>query len=172
MSVDEFVGISPEELAQIIFNAEPKPIQSIGLLTEQSNSNLQDLFEMLITILLEGLETVAGNLSTADLSKLTTEHLESLNPWIQSLGFNLHVAQYNFQTDLEHYKDYYCKILVRDKLYANYFNFKNIEKNYHFQLNGVVLEKVGELSNIEEFHTALILDNTVFKIWFTKIAKN
>lgn len=169
MSVDDFVGISPEELAEIIFNAEPKPVQSIGLFTDQSNSNLQDLFEMLVTVLMEGLETIVGDLSTADLSKLTTEHLEALNPWIQSLGFTLHSEQYNFQTDQEQYKDYYCKTLVKDELYANYFNFKNLEKNYHFQLNGSVLEKIEEKNSIEEFHTALILDKIVFKIWFTEI---
>lgn len=167
VDLDELEDYSPENIAAALFNQEPKDPLTCRLVAESDIVDSVWLFELLITIFMEGMEIIIGDLSIADLKNLSMQHIIALNPWFHSLGFNISVDIWNKGEDLEEYKDYYCKIIVKDKINEIIFEHKNVDKNYHFLLNGPCLKANKEKTNVKDLYAILINnDNTVFKINF------
>ncbi|QKF93964.1 hypothetical protein QKU48_gp0506 [Fadolivirus algeromassiliense] len=160
--VEEF---TPEGIAYNIFTSEPKQPCSCQLVSDETTVDITYLFEILLIILMEGLELFTGDLSKANLNELTTNHISSLNPWFRSLGFNIKVTEYT-TTDTDLFNKQYCKIVVKDKLQEMFFKMKGIEKNYHFLLNGDNLEENKQKTNLKDLHTICIIKDKVFKISF------
>ena len=123
------------------------------------------IFEILVIILMEGLETLSGDLSKADLTNLSIDHLIMLTPWFKSLGFSMKVDTFPSQ-EKDSFSGYYCKILVRDKINEVIFSMRDIVKNYHFFLNGDCLEENKQKKKLNELHSIFINGDTVYKISF------
>ena len=91
----DLVDCSPEMIAHQLFTKEPKDPCSHQIIAYDSGSDLTYIFEILITILLEGLNILTGGLTDADLSGFNQEHIIGLNPWFNSLGFKIIVTTKN-----------------------------------------------------------------------------
>lgn len=160
---NELEDYTPEAIAHTLFSSDPKPPCSCQIISQEEATDLTYIFEILMTIFIEGLEILAGDLSKANLDNLTEEHVSALNPWFESLGFNINVNTHPRHLH-EAYKGYYCKIMIKDKQQEALFNFKNIDKNYHFFINGDYLEENKLKGNIEDLHAIFIVNDTVFRL--------
>jgi len=173
IDTDTLNDLTPEEIAQVLFAQDPKDPFSYQIVAEKELADSLYIFEILMIILMEGLDILTGDLSKADLKYLTCEHLLAFNPWFHSLCFTMKsVEQYELKKDELIYKDYYCKVVPKDKLHEVFFTMKNIEKNYHFFLNGEILQKDNKDTELNELHSVLLVDNTVFKITFDFLTNN
>ena len=159
---------TPEAIAEALFNQEPKDALTCRIVTESEGMDATYIFELLITILLEGMEIIIGDLSKADLSNLTDMHISGLNPWFHSLGFFITVDTFdkNEEDDEEEYDEYYCKVMIKSKLNEVIFEHKNIDKNYHFLINGQYLKENKSKTNVKDLYGIFINNDTVFKINF------
>lgn len=169
IDLNELEDFSPEQIAEKLFTSEPKPPCSCSLVTEEEATlDLTWWFEILVIILLEGLNILTGNLSDANLDNLTTEHITLLNPWFQSLGFKIKVKSYDKtdEDDKQFYSKYYCRVILRDKLQETFFIMKNVSKNYHFVLNGSCLEENRQKTSISDLYMIFQNNVNVFKINF------
>lgn len=162
---EELENFTPENIAKFLFTKEPKLPCSCQIIAEQNLSDLPYIFEILLIIFLEGLEILTGDLSQTNLENFTEEHITILNPWFQSLGFNIKVKSTDFKNK-ELFKGYYCKTIIKDKLQKIYFELKQINKNYHFFLNGDYLEENKKKKNLNELFTVFISGKEIFKISF------
>lgn len=162
---DNLEELSPENIASLLFTKEPKDPCSIQIISEQQYNDVTFIFEILLIIMMEGLEILTGDLSKAQLNDLSQDHILSLNPWFESLGFTLKV---NILTkdEKDKYSKYYCRIIIRDKLQEIFFEIKNLKKNYHFYLNGDHLVENRNQKNLNNLYCVFINSNLTFKIWF------
>lgn len=165
IDLNQLDDFTPESVAQTIFTKDPLPACSCQIISEQNMDDVTYIFEILIIILMEGLEILSGDLTKANLNELTEEHIKILNPWFNSLGFNIKVACYDI-SEKELYNKQYCKIIIKDKLQEMFFEMKNITKNYHFTLNGDYLEQNKKKTNLKDLHTIFIINNKVFRTYF------
>lgn len=133
---------TPELIAANLFSEDPKPIKSCQLLLDDAQNDT--IFEILITILFEGLEIISGGLKSFDISNLTSDMIEELNPWFHSVGFKLYVHEMNSD---EIPNNHYCSVKINNDPYDMYFELKKINKSYHFILNGLFepIPKLNEL---------------------------
>lgn len=169
-------NLSPEDIAQNLFTNEPKEPCSCSIVTEEeASSDLTWWFEILVIILLEGLNIFA-DLSAINVDDITVEHIENLNPWFKSIGFKLKVDSYDINDlyDKQFYGKYYCKVILRDKLHETFFIIKNIDKNYHFILNGTNLDENRAKKIFNELYLIFQNNKLTFKISFDfyKVVKN
>jgi len=165
INLAELDDYSPEGIAKAIFSNEPKPPFSYQIIAEQEQTNLPYIFEILIIILLEGLETLSGDLSKAQLDHFTKEHLTVLTPWFRSLGFDINIKECD-EKDKPSYDKYYCRILFNDTLNKVLFKLKKIEKNYHFLINGNNLDENENKTNLKELFAILSLNGITYCISF------
>lgn len=167
--IDKLDEFTPESIADKLFSKEPgDPCSYMILAYEpgQTNTDASYYFEILITILLEGLDIFSGGLSSANLNNFTDEHITILDPWFRSIGFSL-VVQVCDKKDTHLYNNYYCKIRIRTPLYETLFAMKKVDKNYHFLLNGSNLEENKLKKYVEDLFGVFINDdNKVYKISF------
>jgi hypothetical protein len=166
---DKLEGYTPELIANLLFSKNPSEPCSHMILAYADGSDILYYFEILITILLEGLDICANGLNTVDLSNFNEDFILALDPWFNSIGFKLKVDTYDYnnKNDNNNYTDYYCKAKVRTPLHETFFIMKNIDKNYHFLLNGLTIEQNKQKTNINEVSCIFINDdNKVYKIWF------
>lgn len=174
INLDLLEDLSPEKIAEIIFNQQPTPPNSRQLIIYQEKEvDLIYLFEILITILMEGFEIFTNGFQSIDLRKFTIEHILSLNPWFHSIGFSISSNEYD-KNDKNLYKDYYCKIIIRTQLYNSFFIMKNINKKYHFLINGPYLEINKKKKKLKELYAIFLNDvlNKVFIIYFDTFISN
>lgn len=157
--------MNPEEIAHTLFSSEPKPACSCQITTEQNTTDLTFIFEILIIILLEGLEIIIGDLSEVNLQDMTEEHITTLNPWFESIGFKIKVILFPKES-IDQYLQYYCRIIIKDKLHKIYFDMKNIKTNYHFYLNGPFLQQNKSKNLLNQLYAIYHNGNSTFKIWF------
>lgn len=162
---EDLESFTPEGIAHNIFTKEPKNPCSCQLVAEQDSMDITYLFEILSIILMEGLEIFTGDLSKSNLNALSISHIDSLNPWFRSIGFDILVSEHNVSNNTE-YNKHYCKIMIRDKLQEIFFEMKNIDKNYHFVLNGDSLDENKHKTNLKDLHLICIIGDKVFKISF------
>lgn len=156
---------TPEEIAEKLFTDDPKPPFSFQIIAEGETADFPYIFEILITILMEGLEILTGDLSTADLDNFSKDHLTCLLPWFKSLGFTLKVEELT-DVDKTEYSQYYCRIVINYKEDAPLFQIKPIGKNYHFLINGNLHEENSNKENLKDLYAILNLNQQVYKISF------
>lgn len=164
-SLDNLDDNTPEQIAQQIFCAEPVDPCTITILGDQMH-DLTYIFEILITIFMEGFEILTGGLNQTDMSNFSVDHIVGLDPWFNSLGFKIYSQVFNEKEDKDLYKDYYCKIMIKTKLNETFFIMKNVQKNYHFLLNGPYLEKNRATKELKDLKGVFIHDNKAFTVYF------
>jgi hypothetical protein len=169
------IELSPQEIANRLFSEDPKkPMSQMISIDPETDEQLDAslIFEMMITILMEGLETIFVDLKTADLSILDKSLLMKLDPWFWSVGFSLSVDVVD-KTDRQAYdtEGRYCKIILNNDDYGFIFRLKNVDKSYHFLINpqyvnGCPLDDINEL--FADFH----INQKVYKIGFKFYQQN
>ncbi|ARF11247.1 hypothetical protein Klosneuvirus_1_104 [Klosneuvirus KNV1] len=158
---------TPEEIAEKIFTNDPKPPFTFQIIAEGETADFPYIFEILITILMEGLEILTGDLSKAELDNFSEDHLTCLAPWFKSLGFKLKIEECH-EDDKWDYEKYYCRIVLNYKGDAPLFQIKPINKNYHFLINGNgnVNEENNNKKNLKDLYAILNLNQKIYKISF------
>ena len=116
---------TPEDIAQEIFSDIPKPSNSYGIITDDPDQDYSYGFEILLIILFEGLDIMVEGLDKLD-EELTGEHFEIIQPWINSLGFNIEYYKLDNQ-ELDNQQ--YCKVVFNNGKDSNFFHMKNIKKS-------------------------------------------
>lgn len=170
-TVENISNQSPTEIAQYIFSRDASPTNSRRLdISENPEEDLDMSYvlEILISILLEGLEIFTKGLKTVDLTNFTSENISALSPWFRSLGFKLNVQ--NYITDIENeyaYNEYYCKVVLNRGHDAPLFTINNVDnKSYHFLLNGDCLTENRAKVNLKDLYAIFINNDNVFVISF------
>lgn len=154
---------SPKNIAHQLFTKLPGDPLSKGLELNSSDTSPQYAFEILITILLEGLSILSNDFTTIDKIQLT--HIDSASPYFTSMGIVLNVEEYHI-SEIELYNKQYCRILLNKGVDEGYFLMKNIDEPYHFLLNGTYYDENESKTAINELHAIYIDGDTVFKIKF------
>src|SRR5271156_1145724 len=81
---------SPEFIAKTLFGKNPSDKEAYQILAYQDGSDLTYIFEILITVVMEGLNMFTPNgIKNSDLNLLETDHITFLNPWLNRLGFSV-----------------------------------------------------------------------------------
>lgn len=166
VNLEELDDFTPEAIAEALFYQEPKDALTCRLVASENEVDSVYLFELLITILMEGIDIRMDDLSNVDLSGLSIEHITGLNPWFYSLGFSVHVDLLDKNDDVGEYEEYYCKVMVKTKLNEVIFEHHNIDKNYHFFINGTYLNENQNKNDLRELYAVFINNDDVFKISF------
>ena len=93
MQKDEYIEMSPEGIADIIFNKPPGNLNSVNLQLEQQTAEIasQDGIEIFTSNILQlitirGIKILFGNISFID---FTGEQVELIKQYTRSYGYNL-----------------------------------------------------------------------------------
>lgn len=165
-------SLCPEDIADIIFSDLPKKENTYNLnLSNNCNENDPStfIFEIIISILLEGMCILNEDIETYDLKKLKIDDIMSISPYIRSLGFDIKVTDYDnkneyFKTYID---DFYCKIILKcDKQYSTYFIMKDINKEYTFFFNPKYGKNYPEGRQLKDIYAILVIDDMTYKISF------
>ena len=168
VDMNQLTNHTPEQIAEALFNQEPKDPCSCQILANPQEAGATHLFEILLIILVKGIEILSGDLSQVNLNNMTVEHISNLNPWLKSLGFIVYVDEFDKEDeeDAEYYDKYYCRILIKDKINAIVFEQRKFENNYHFLLNGSCLQENESKTNMSDLYAIFTNNSKVFKIRF------
>jgi len=166
VDADSLADFTPEMIAHSIFTKDAKPPCSHQIITYQEGSDLTYIYEILITILLEGLEIITGGLKDVNLSEFTASHITVLKPWFHSIGFDVKVDVFSID-DKVNYNDYYCRALINDKINETLFIMKNIQnKSYHFFLNRQTMEQNKHKQHLKEIYGIFATESVIYRISF------
>ena len=117
-----------------------------------------------------------------DYKKINNNFLMLPEEWFKSIGFyiNIYEDEYDYYLDLQKDKEiyknsiffnHYCKILLRaNPQDESLFVFKNIEKPYHFFINGEFIN--NKINKIDDIHSILIMNKKIYRISFSEIKIN
>lgn len=163
---NDLCDYSPLHIAQTIFNKPYQPPKSYCILNYDENSNVSIMFEILLTIYMEGINILLNGWNNLNLDELSEDLLFTPNPWFNSLGFKLNIFEINKNlTDFDFYKNYYCKIKLKlDE--PVFFEMKNIDNDYHFVINGDFYHENKNENNIENLFAIYIYKNKIYQIQF------
>ena len=165
---DSLEDHSPEQVAQALFQGAPKDPCSNVILSYQEGTDLTSIFEILVTILLEGLNIFSGGIDEIELENFTSSHIIGVNPYFYSMGFKIFV-EIGDEDDLNFYHEYHCRIILNNESHLKYFFVQNnINKNYHFLLNGYNLEKNQNKKYLNQIYAIFACNNKVYKIYFDR----
>jgi hypothetical protein len=164
LDVDEMDDFSPEAIAEYLFTQNPQPPNSCKIITTQRDVDITFIFEILMTIFWEGIDILVDGLDTIKLEDITKEVIVGLNPWINSIGFNMYVKIVDY-SDQKSYEEYYCKILTKH-MHSTWFSVKGIETNYTFNLNGNFLEVNRQKTNLSELFAILKIGSNALLLSF------
>lgn len=89
---EDLQDFTPKDIAQVIFSKNPSDPCTNNMLIDQDSADPIYIFEILLTVLLEGLDIFTKNvclngLREADLTNFSVSNITALNPWFHSLGF-------------------------------------------------------------------------------------
>jgi hypothetical protein len=173
-SNDNLEEMTPEDIALLLFSKMPDDPLTKQLLIDlpENDSNAHTyVHEILLTILLEGIMKFNNNLENTNLDDVQLIHIEALNPWFNSLRFDLKITELE-KTDEEEYKYYYSKIILKKMPeYEMLFEINHIEKNYTFFVNSLYIKDPLLNNNLDEIYSVIFLGNRVLKINFKLITK-
>ena len=150
---------TPYELAKNIFTQEPQKPYSKLFELDNKNEDVSYLFEVVLNIMLEGMEILTNGLNTTDFTQFNEDYILNLNPWLESLGVKVNVKQINSDTD------YYCKIIINNNSWKTYYKMKNINKNFHFLLSQNYNKQAYD--KLESYKSIFINNTTIYQIYFT-----
>ena len=166
VDIDTMDDYSPEMIAHTIFIKDACSPCSHQILAYQEGTDMTYIYEILITILLEGLDIFTGGLKDTNLTDFDKTHITVLNPWFKSLGFNMNVHTLDI-SDKDSYKDYYCRTVINDKLNESLFIMKSMEhKSYHFFLNGQSLQQNKDKFYLKDIFGIFNNGDTTYRISF------
>lgn len=184
---------SPKDIAQTIFRNEPLDPNSCRIVSDDDDQDLIYIFEILLTIFLEGFDILTGGLDKIKLDDFSENHVNMMKPWFQSLGFNIKSSEYDIQ-DKDMYNEYYCKIILRSPETETFFimqklkftlwdlvphtdseeeiarqideeNLENLE-NYHFLINGEYQQQNREKKYLKDLYAVFLTKTKAFTIKF------
>lgn len=162
-------GKSPEKIAEILFSNKPKAPCSHQILAYASNNEgLICIFEILVTILLEGINVLTshhGGIKGIDLQQFTVNHLTEMKPWFNSIGFDINVKTHSL-SNKNKWKHYFCDIIVNNGKGREILKNKNINKDYHFFINPANFIESKKKKNLKELSCVFVNDNDVYEISF------
>jgi len=168
--------LTPEKIADKIFSTTPTTIYGLNinqhinaLINDNKELNLVDLFEIIITIYMEGLCKFYNNLNI-DMSLINYDYMIKPYQWIKRLGYQLLIDDENEELENPHY----CKIILRnDPINTGFFLTRNTNKNYYFLINGSFEEK-ADLTNIhlEDIYAIFKTNIKIYKIHFKQLFTN
>ena len=166
---EKVINYTPDQIAEALFSQDPKDPNSFQILARPDTNNTGDMtyiFEILVTIMLEGLECLSGgDLNNFDMDDFSEDYIETLGPWFNSICFNIKVDVFD-QSNMYKCKKYYCKSIIKNEQTAQIFQQNNVGKNYHFLLNGQYEEYNKNLTELSELYTIFINKDKIYKISF------
>lgn len=159
----------PYEIANLIFNdqpAEPKKFQLYCEMEDGDRTTKIDIFEIFMTIMMEGL-FIKNNVTCETLKMFNEETILSLQPYLNSLGYQVDVDVIN-KDDVELYSKFYCRIIMKcDPSWETYFDMhKELMKNYGFIFGANSPKIKGENCNLDNLFAIFSHKNLVYKISF------
>lgn len=190
--IDNAESGSPEDLAKQLFSKKPEDPCTKHILTYTEtfdNDSTSFLFEILLTIYLEGLMNIIDVIKQNYLSQnpldankkdyeiestfyktITVDDLLFPEPWFKSFGFAINVVEYgpenkrefkNFKNNIKPLS--YCRTLLSfDSKDRIHFLMKGINKRYTFILSG----SYQPTNDLEKIYTILSKDDKFYKISF------
>ena len=156
---EQVLSLDPKQIASKLFSENPDEKLSKQLLLD-TVENVTDIYEILVTILMEGIDIVTGGVENINMDVLNSTHLLELNPWFQSIGFTITIDVVNKNDYIDN--KHYCKVILRDHGYKPLFELKNIVEKYHFLGN----PEYSECEDMKDVYSIFIRNNDVFKIYF------
>lgn len=109
-----------------------------------------------------------------DIQQINEELLLIPSLWFESICYSIRVDEYNYDDffEIEDNKNHYCKIMLKSNVHdMYYFEYMNIEKPYHFLINGKFSHE--KIVNLNDVYAILIKNNNknkmVYKIYFKEI---
>lgn len=153
VDIDELVDLDPESIAYVLFEREPRAEGFWTIIGE--GISVAYCFEILLIILLEGMNKICDGLDTIDASQINDDHILFANPWLKSINYRISIEHGNLH-------DYHCRILLKNNDTKSFFDQRNINKNYHFVLKGDRVH--ADYNDLSE--PCAILDGTDIKIRF------
>ena len=165
MEIDNLSSFSPKDIANEIFENDPKNPCSYQLLAVDSNGDLTYILEVLLTILMEGFDILNGDITTIPLDLFCKNSIMAMNPWIRSIGFNIIVSEIDV-SNKDKYMDYYCRIVLNRGDYVPLFMITRNNKSYHFFLNGDALDKNKSVTKLCDLFGIFECNDKIFKIGF------
>jgi hypothetical protein len=115
---------TPEQIAHTIFTKPPAESCSSLLNFVDTGLSVSDLFEVLLTIAMEGIDILSGGIDTVDVSEFTNDTMLALNPWLNSIAVKIHIEERDMDKN-----DHYCKIVLKNGDYSTWFEMKQINKS-------------------------------------------
>jgi len=143
-----------EEMAKLLFSESPKPENTIRLISDDDKKDIYYQFEMILNLYMEGIFTLG---------------FIDLNPWFRSIGINVNLKEHPIVEKSE-LSNYYCKIIVRDdSKYTQFFEIKNIKKDYHFLSNSKILFGEIVIKDFSKLYAIYVKDDILYKLSFNII---
>jgi hypothetical protein len=170
MNINNPIDTNPDELADFIFSDQPKPKNSIQLVQHEDNMDIMFIYEVLISVVMEGiLHLIKGidDPSELSLDNLDDVHFQTLNPWIQSMGFNLEVIKTH-----EKPLHYYCRTIFNNYKDKSYFTTNNLTKHYHFIITSTYSHNNNNFNDISQIKTVVQMNNYWLEIYFSLCEDN
>jgi hypothetical protein len=162
---DNVFSVDPVEIARTIFSKPPEKKLCYQIIPNDENLDIYSAYEILITILMEGMNIFTDGLNTISSYDVENDHILAFDPWFYSLGINIKCETVD-KKNTEQYDDYYCKIIIKDSLWKLFFEEKNIKKNYHFFLSSKFVQNKLKYDNIKDLYSIFISNDKVYKIRF------
>lgn len=153
---------TPEQVAVKIFTKQPESVSSYQIIAESDVNSGTYIYEILVTILLEGMSIFTKQFSELDLSCFSEDNITYFNPWMRSVGFNIHVDSCSVE-DTTKCKGYYCRTVLKTEDNEDFFISKKLDKPYHFMLNSKFDINCTKLKDIKGL---FINNDTVYIISF------
>lgn len=161
----EVQEVNPDEMAKVVFGSAPK-LPGSYVIYDVSETDNEYIFQMILTFFMEGLAHFNDDLKQVDLTKFNIDVLQSLKPYMRSVGFDLNVEQYdqNNESDNEYYNKYYCKIVLKQQDWFRFESDSRITKNYLFSIKPY--DNI-ERNNFTDYYAIFYKNNVeVYKISF------
>jgi hypothetical protein len=161
---------TPIEIANIVFSSPPAESKVYQLYCDDDDANVLDIFEIFMTIMMEGILIRCGGTITRDIFYAFDENtLNSLQPWLQSMGYKIHVDAIPY-SNVKDYEQFYCQIALKEdpkwKLFFE-MNEKRIDKNYHFIFGDKSPYSRNEELTLQNLFAIITKRDSVFKVSFS-----
>lgn len=159
-------NLSPKEIALVLFSEEPEKPYTYQIISDDEGDDAPYIFEILVTVLMEAFEVLLGSLKNTNFSDFTVDHVLNLNPWFNSIGFEVKIKEYSQDKCPT---NHYCKVVVRNNESEHIFSQKNIDEtlNYHFLINPIVYnENKNKTKKLDELSLLFSACDKIFLISF------
>ena len=151
------------EIAEQLFKNN---LTNIKLITDDTLTSLQ-LFEILITICLEGFDMISDDMTKFDYTQFEISYLTALNKWLNNIDFNINIDSF-ITSDKQLYNNFYCRIVINTPQNAHLFTERKIQhEKYHLFINPNTYHEYNKHEKqLEEFYAVFTCNNMTYKIYF------